>query len=55
MSGDPDFFVPLHVEHLSEYLPTAVEYLDLPPGYRFLIDGESHEDVWLDPSLMEGK
>jgi hypothetical protein len=55
MSRDPDFFAPLHVEHLSEYLPTAVEYLDLPPGYRFLIDGENYEDVWFDPSLMEGK
>ena len=54
--GEPsvsqDFFAPLHVEHLSEYLPSAVEYLDLPPGYRFLIDGSNHEDVWFDESLL---
>jgi hypothetical protein len=55
MSIDPDFFAPLHVEHLSEYLPAAVEYLDLPPGYRFLIDGTNYEDVWFDPVLVEAK
>lgn len=47
-----DFFSPLHVEHLSEYLPAVVEYLDLPPGYRFLIDGNNFEDVWFDPALL---
>jgi hypothetical protein len=55
MSKAPDFFAPLHVEHLSEYLPTAVEYLDLPPGYRFVIDGADYEDVWFDASLLEVK
>lgn len=55
MSKAPDFFAPLHVEHLSEYLPTAVEYLDLPPGYRFLIDGADYEGVWFDASLLEVK
>ena len=51
----PDFFSPLHVEHVAEYLPQVVEYLDLPPGYRFLIDGENFEDVWFDASLLEAK
>jgi hypothetical protein len=53
LSEASDFFAPLHVEHLNEYLPAAVEYLDLPPGYRFLIDDANYEDVWFDASLLE--
>lgn len=55
MSQNEDFFSPLHVEHLKDYLPMAVEFVDLPPGYRFLIDGANFEDVWFDPSLLEEK
>jgi hypothetical protein len=51
-SEDPDFFVPLHVEHLSNYLPEIVEYLALPPGYRVLIDGGNYEDAWFDGALL---
>ena len=47
---DDDFFKPLHVSHISEYLPEVEQYLSLPPGYRFLIAGE-YEDVWHDPQL----
>jgi len=39
------------VEHLPEYLPEALRYLDLPPGYRFQIDRSGYEDVWFDPVL----
>lgn len=53
LSEADDFFSPLHVEHLKEYLPAVVEYLDLPPGYRFLIDDANYEDVWFDASLLE--
>lgn len=53
MSEDDDFFSPLHVEHLADYLPQVQEYLDLPPGYRFLIDGENYEDVWPDPQVLD--
>jgi len=53
LSEDPSFFAPLHVEHLAEYIPEAVEYLDLPPGYRFLVDHLNHEDVWFDGALLE--
>lgn len=49
---DPDFFVPLHMEHLEEWCPLALKFLGLPPGWRFLTDGE-HEDVWEDPSLLD--
>jgi hypothetical protein len=49
-SDDPDFFVPLHVQHLAEWCPDVIPYLQLPPGYRFQI-APGHEDVWHDPSL----
>lgn len=52
LSQAEDFFSPLHVEHLADYLPAALEYLDLPPGYRFLIDGNDFEDVWFDQALL---
>jgi len=51
-SNDPDFFSPLHVEHISKYLPQVQEYLSLPAGYRFLIDGNNYEDVWFDSELL---
>lgn len=50
-SSDPDFFLPVHVEHLHEWRPEVVRYLALPPGWRFLIAGD-YEDVWYDPSLL---
>jgi hypothetical protein len=53
LSEDPEFFSPLHVEHLADHLAEVVKYLDLPPGYRFLIDNEDYEDVWFDPALLE--
>ena len=49
---DPDFFKPLHVSHLKEYLPEVERYLALPPGYRFLIS-DDFEDVWYDSSLTD--
>lgn len=42
----------MHVEHITDYLPEVVGYLDLPPGYRFYIDGNNFEDVWLDAELV---
>jgi hypothetical protein len=54
LSEDPDFFEPLHVEHLDTWCPEVLPYLALPPGWRFLI-APGHEDVWEDPSLMEAR
>ena len=48
---DPDFFVPLHVEHLEQWRPEALPYLALPPGWRFLL-AQGYEDVWYDASLL---
>lgn len=50
MSEDTEFFKPLHVSHISKYLPGVEQYLSLPPGYRFLVAGE-YEDVWHVPKL----
>ena len=51
-SEDPDFFVPLHVKHLTEWCPEVLPYLGLAPGWRFLIDRD-YEDVWEDPCLLD--
>ena len=52
LSDDPDFFQPLHVEHLVEWCPGIIRYLGLPPGWRFLADLQGHEDVWEDLSTL---
>jgi hypothetical protein len=51
MHEDAGFFALLHFEHLAEYVPEAVEYLDLPPGHRFLVNHLNHEDIWFDGRL----
>ncbi len=49
-SDDAEFFKPLHVEHLSDWCPEALPFLQLPPGWRFLV-APDHEDVWFDEEL----
>ena len=51
-SEEEDFFQPLHVNHVRDRLPQVLNYLSLPPGYRFLIDDSGYEDVWYDESLL---
>jgi hypothetical protein len=51
-SQDPEFFAPLHVEHLNRWCPQVVKFLGLPPGWRFLVAND-HEDVWEDVSLLK--
>lgn len=34
LSEDSDFFKPLHVEHIEEYLSMIQKYFSLPIGYR---------------------
>lgn len=52
ISKSPDFFVPLHIDHLDEWCPKIKKYLGLPPGWRFLI-ADSYEDVWFDETLLK--
>ena len=51
LSDDPEFFQPLHVAHLTELCPVVLEYLGLPVGWRFLVDGD-YRDVWYDETLL---
>ena len=52
LSNNPDFFVPLHVEHLIKWCPEIIKYLGLAPGWRFLV-APGYEDVWEDDSLLK--
>lgn len=49
---DDDGFRPTHVGHLLDRCPDAGRYLELPPGWRFLI-APGHEDIWFDESLTD--
>lgn len=53
-SEDSEFFNPICFEHLESHLPKEIlKFLDLPPGYRFLVDLENnHEDIWFDSTLL---
>lgn len=53
LSGDQDFFKPLHVQHLDDWCPQVQKYLGLAPGWRFLIAAD-YEDVWFDQNLLAG-
>jgi hypothetical protein len=51
LSGDPEFFQPLHVHHLVAHAPLLVPFLALSPGWRVLLAPEQTE-VWYDPALL---
>jgi hypothetical protein len=51
LSDTPDFFEPLHAEHLAEICPDVLPFLSLPPGWRFLLAG-AQVDVWFEESLL---
>jgi hypothetical protein len=46
-----NFFQPVHINHLIEICPKALNYLGLAPGWRFLFDNQ-YEDVWYDENLL---
>ena len=50
-SADPNFFSNVHTHHLMELRPAVLDFLGLPPGYRFLL-ATDYVDVWYDPSLL---
>lgn len=50
-TDDPDFFVPLHAIHLPERSPVCIPYLELPPGWRFVL-APGYEDIWFDERLL---
>jgi hypothetical protein len=51
-SSKSDFFKPVHIAHLLEVCPQAVNYLGLASGWRFLFDNKGYEDVWYDKDLL---
>ena len=53
ISESADFFSPIRVRHLSDYVPNVLPFLDLPPGFRFLTDNSGHQKVWFDGSLLD--
>jgi len=52
ISEAANFFSPIPVKNVSDYLASVVPFLNLPPGYRFLIDSTGHTDVWFDETLL---
>jgi hypothetical protein len=53
-SDAPDFFKPLHIEHIEERSSLLIPFLGLEPGYRFLIaEKGNYTDVWEDLSLLD--
>ncbi|MBV4358901.1 immunity protein Imm33 domain-containing protein [Pinibacter aurantiacus] len=50
-SDSDDFFQPVHIKHLLDLCPKAINYLGLAPGWRFLFDSQ-YEDVWYDEQLL---
>jgi len=50
-SDAPDFFEPLHVQHLAHYAPALVPYLALTTGWRVQLASD-HVDVWYDDKLL---
>lgn len=51
-STELDFFDTHHLWHVVEWRPEILTYLELPPGWRFLI-AEGYEDVWFDEALLD--
>ena len=52
LSTAADYFQPMHVEHVAAECPEAVEFLALPPGWRFLV-APGQVDVWFDATLLD--
>ncbi len=50
-SDASDFFVPLHFSHLEEWCPDVIPYLQLPPGWGFVL-APNYEDVWFDANRV---
>ena len=51
MDQSPDYFEPVHVEHLYDRCREVLAYLGLPPGWRFLT-APGYSDLWEDPGLL---
>lgn len=52
LGEENNFFQPLHVSHLSSYVPEFLAYLDLPEGYRVLL-APNQKEIWFDKNLLK--
>jgi len=48
-----DFFSPIQVRYLGDYVSGLLPFLDLPPGFRFLTDNRGRQKAWFDGSLLD--
>ena len=48
-----DFFSPIQVRYVTDYVRDLVPYLALPPGFRFQTDLRAQQKVWFDGSLLD--
>jgi hypothetical protein len=51
-SEDPNFYQPMHAQHLLDVRPEVAEYLGMSPGWAFVI-APGYEDVWQDDDFLE--
>jgi hypothetical protein len=51
LSSADDLFESRHLDHIGPVGRSILPYLDLPPGWRFLI-APDYEDVWFDEELL---
>ena len=48
-----NFFTPIQVRSLSDYVANLEPFLDLPAGFRFQTNNRGHQKVWFDGSLLD--
>jgi hypothetical protein len=53
MSEAADFFSPVQVRYVTDYVPDILPYLALPPGFRFQTDHKTQQKAWFDGSLLD--
>jgi len=53
MSEAADFFSPIQVRYVTDYVRDILPYLALPPGFRFQTDLKVRQKVWFDGSLLD--
>lgn len=53
MQETADFFTAIQVRDIDDYLPNIRPFLDLPPGFRFLLEKGGQRKVWFDGSLLD--
>ena len=48
-----DFFTPVQVRDLGNYVSNLEPFLDLPPGFRFETNNRGRQKVWFDGGLLD--